>query len=273
METLAVSIIIPTFNPNKYLYECINSLENQTFNKENFEIIIVLNGPKNPYYEIILNYLEVSSFVNKKLIYTNTIGVSNARNIGIINSKGKNICFIDDDDLVSLNYIEGLYKQCDDNAMVISNLKCFNNNINSLHDDYITIAFKKFKDKKKLTILEMRKFLSSSCGKLVPKGMINNARFNTKLTVMEDACFMFKISKDIKQTYLADETVIYYRRIRNASVSRKQKSVLKIIQETILFIKCLIANLLNNQFFRYNYILLFMQISASIKYMLKKIIR
>ena len=273
MNELKISVIIPTFKPTKFLFECLNSIEKQTFSKQYYEVIIVLNGPKENYISLVEDYLNNSTIINKKLIYTNQIGVSNARNIGIDNAQGENLCFIDDDDIVSLNYLNGLLKNTGKHGIVISNLKCFKKDLNNLKDDYISIAFEKFKNQRELQKLELRKFLSSSCAKLIPVDVINELRFSSKLKVSEDACFMFSISKNINIAYLADEDVIYYRRVRRASVSRSIKSNREIINDTFLFIKCLLKSILVPEFYKYNFILFFVQIGANIIFMLKKIMR
>lgn len=46
---MKISIIIPTYQPKSYIFECFNSLVNQSCSKNYFEFIIVLNGDKEPY--------------------------------------------------------------------------------------------------------------------------------------------------------------------------------------------------------------------------------
>ena len=48
-----ISVIIPTYTPKEYLWECLDCLEQQTLNKDSYEVLIVLNGTKEPYFSLI----------------------------------------------------------------------------------------------------------------------------------------------------------------------------------------------------------------------------
>ena len=139
---------MPTYRPKEYLYECIQSIYAQTFTNQLFELIIVLNGCNEPYYSNIKAYIEKhhDQGINIRMVQTDMGGVSNARNIGLDNAKGQYIVFVDDDDILSSNYLVGLYSKADDSSIVVSNEKTFvldesGNKI--LNDDYISRAYNK----------------------------------------------------------------------------------------------------------------------------------
>ena len=102
------TIIIPTYQPGEYIYECLGSITKQTLPAADFETIIILNGPKEPYYTQIKEYVDKYDSHNFTFIYTNVPGVSNARNVGLDNAKGEYITFVDDDDIISSEYLEEL---------------------------------------------------------------------------------------------------------------------------------------------------------------------
>ena len=54
---MKISVIIPTYKPKEYIWECLDSLKSQTFDKKEFEIILILNGCKEPYYSEIDKYI------------------------------------------------------------------------------------------------------------------------------------------------------------------------------------------------------------------------
>ena len=123
---MEISVIIPTYKPQDYLWECLDSLDAQTFPKEKFEVILVLNGCDEPYKSQIERYIEEhKKALNIKLIHTLQGGVSNARNIALDHAEGKYICFIDDDDYVSPSYLQELYSKASDDTIVISNTYYF----------------------------------------------------------------------------------------------------------------------------------------------------
>ena len=222
-----ISIIIPTYKPGSYLKDCLESINNQTMNKKCFEVIIVLNGVIKPYIECIYNLTKMYDF-NSVVITTETPGVSNARNIGLIRAQGEYVCFIDDDDKISPSYLENLYYKATPNNIVASNVKAFYNNSNKTENDYIASAYKKLINKNSpLSVFKGRKFMSSSCCKIISRRIIQDVRFDTNLKIGEDSVFMAKISKKVKSIVLSDSSAIYYRRLRARSASRVKQPILK----------------------------------------------
>lgn len=222
-----ISIIIPTYKPGSYLKDCLESINNQTMDKKCFEVIIVLNGVIKPYIEYIYSLTKMYDF-NSVVIPTETPGVSNARNIGLIRAQGEYVCFIDDDDKISPSYLENLYYKATPNNIVASNVKAFYNNSNKTENDYIASAYKKLINKNSpLSVFKGRKFMSSSCCKIISRRIIQDVRFDTNLKIGEDSVFMAKISKKVKSIVLSDSSAIYYRRLRAGSASRVKQPILK----------------------------------------------
>lgn len=101
MESIQLSVIVPVYRAEKYLHRCLSSLV--TSSKE-VEIIIVNDGSPDSSEPIILEFLTSNS--NMKYIKKENGGVSSARNLGILNSTGRFITFVDADDFVSDNYYD-----------------------------------------------------------------------------------------------------------------------------------------------------------------------
>lgn len=105
MENDLISIIIPIYNVEEYIEECLESIQKQTYT--NIEVILVDDGSMDNSVAIAqCKFLDDDRF---KLIHQENAGISVARNNGISNSKGKYIVFVDSDDWVSPDYIEYLY--------------------------------------------------------------------------------------------------------------------------------------------------------------------
>ena len=222
-----ISIIIPTYKPGSYLKDCLESINNQTMDEKCFEVIIVLNEVIKPYIEYIYSLTKMNDF-NSVVIPTETPGVSNARNLGLSRTQGEYVCFIDDDDKISPSYLENLYSKATPNNIVASNVKAFYNNSNKTENDYIASAYKKLINKNSpLSVFKGRKFMSSSCCKIISRRIIQDVRFDTNLKIGEDSVFMAKISKKVKSIVLSDSSAIYYRRLRAGSASRVKQPILK----------------------------------------------
>lgn len=101
-----VSIIIPIYNVENYLEECLNSIIEQTLNE--IEIICIDDCSTDNSYKILERYKNIDSrFVILRNI--KNIGPGPTRNIGIKLARGDYIGFVDSDDYISLNYFESLY--------------------------------------------------------------------------------------------------------------------------------------------------------------------
>ncbi|NOJ76356.1 glycosyltransferase family 2 protein [Empedobacter stercoris] len=226
---MKVSVIIPTYKPGSYIEECFDSLLKQNCSLDLFEVVVILNGEKEPYYNNIENYL-LKSGLYYKLIYTDKKGVSNARNVGINYSQNKAeyIIFLDDDDKLSYSFISDCIAKANPHNVLIGNCKTFIDNDENGHeyeygDDYITKCFEKNKNKE-YNIFRYRSFFSTVCAKMIPLKIIGLTRFDTRYKLGEDALFCFSISKDIDKCVLVENDSIYYRRIREGSASRSKLS-------------------------------------------------
>ena len=108
---MKISVIVPTYKPQAYLWECLDSIYNQTFPKSDYELVLVLNGCNEPYNTQILDWLSKHKDLNVQFFQIDTGGVSNARNIALDNARGEYVTFIDDDDLISTAYLKELYEK------------------------------------------------------------------------------------------------------------------------------------------------------------------
>lgn len=97
-----VSIIVPIYNVEKYLDECIVSLVHQTY--KNIEIILVNDGSPDKSDEICAKWAERDERI--KIIQKENGGLSDARNAGLAKVTGEYIFFVDSDDWISINTIE-----------------------------------------------------------------------------------------------------------------------------------------------------------------------
>ena len=106
---IAISIIIPVYNVEKYLRECLDSILNQTF--QNFEIICVDDGSTDKSLEILQEYKRKDDrFVILQQRYS---GAGSARNNGIRLAEGKYIQFLDSDDYFEPTLLEEMYNHAE----------------------------------------------------------------------------------------------------------------------------------------------------------------
>lgn len=260
---IKISVVIPTYKPKDYLFDCLESLGKQTIDKRLFEVIVVLNGPKELFFDKISDFLSNMEF-GSKLYYSEIIGVSNARNIALDNIESDYVAFIDDDDIVSAGYLEGLFSLADNKSIVISNAKTFKVDINHTGKDFTGLAYDSCKNRNRISVLRGRHFFSTCWGKLIPISVICKTRFENKLKNGEDSVFMVEISRNISDVIIASGEVIYYIRVRDGSASRRRRTFIEILKSKYYeFMKYLSFNLRFPP--RYNLIFVSIMIAASLK--------
>ena len=221
---MKISVIVPTYKPQKYLWDCLDSLSLQTFSDKDFEIILVLNGCNEPYNTAILDYMENHPSVQWNYIQTDTPGVSNARNMALDRVRGEYVAFIDDDDFVSPKYLEELYAHASSNTISLCYPFAFSDGEPLKQLPYeITEAYDNYCGKRKMKASGVRKFFSGPCMKLIPISYIGDRRFDVRFKNGEDSLFMFLISDRMKWVDFSSRDAVYYRRFRpNSAVTTKQ---------------------------------------------------
>ena len=105
-----ISVIIPIYNDEKYLEQCLNSVINQTIGLENIEIILVDDSSKDNSFEIAKKYKDryPDNFIIKRLCKNSGSG-GKPRNVGMECARGKYLMFSDADDFFAENAFEAMY--------------------------------------------------------------------------------------------------------------------------------------------------------------------
>ena len=252
---MKISVIIPTYKPQDYLWECLDSLVAQTFPKEDFEVILVLNGCVEPYKSAVEKYIaEKMQGMNINFIHTDVGGVSNARNLALDQVKGEFVTFIDDDDFVSPKYLELLYEKADAETISI----CYPH---AFKDGYVETAvpysmrkvYDDLHNKNNIRISsKVRKYFSGPCMKLIPMNFIQDRRFDVRFKNGEDSLFMFLISDKFKKFAFVSKDAVYYRRYREGSAVTGKRNKKSIIMKGLRLL-CATTNIWIRAPFEYNF--------------------
>lgn len=118
-----LSIIVPVYNVEKYLKQCIESILNQTY--KNLEIILVDDGSKDSSGKIVDDY----AIKDRRVIpvHKENGGISSARNTGLAYVTGEYLTFVDSDDWLDLDMYEKMIEAIEKYSAdcVSSNVKCY----------------------------------------------------------------------------------------------------------------------------------------------------
>lgn len=215
-----VSIIVPVYQVEKYIRQCIESILAQTFT--DFELILVDDGSDDNSGKICDEYAEKDSRI--KVIHQKNCGLSRARNIGMDNASGKYLMFVDSDDYIAPNMAECLYKSItkDNCDIVACNFRYF------FEDD----EKKDFSTENKAEVLSgseifyYRKnernygFWTVACNKIYKAETFKNVRFRCG-KYHEDEFWANDIYRmDIKAASVSD-CLYYYRQRQNSITGNK----------------------------------------------------
>lgn len=216
-ENLLISIIIPVYNAEKYIEQCLNSIKNQTYNY--FEVILVNDGSKDNSENICKKFS--NSDARFRYFVKEHGGVSSARNLGLDNAQGYYITFIDSDDWVDENHLELLVNNIKENNsdMAVSSIKNFNNidtfyfRANTNQEKYL-LNFNKMRKEEFLVNLPKLILAQNSykivVSKLFKKDFIHDIRFEETIIYVNDTQFLFDLYLKMNSiSYINEATYIY----------------------------------------------------------------
>lgn len=207
---MKVSIIIPVYNSEQYLTECLDSVVSQTY--DNINLTLIDDGSSDASGKICDGF--ASSDPRIRVIHTENKGVSEARNTGISESNGDYVCFIDSDDRVAPDYIEYLLNLLEENNADISVCQ---------RED----ARRKLKETKTLTDNQscMNAFVKTGeidsvvWGKLYKRHLFDGVFFPAGKRY-EDEFTIYKLIAKTNRIVIGSEPKYHYRKNENSFMNR-----------------------------------------------------
>ena len=245
MHQELISIIVPIFNTEKYLHQCLNSISNQSY--ENFECLLINDGSTDASASICREY--VAKDARFRYFEKENGGVSSARNLGIERSGGAYITFIDSDDWVEFDYLEVLYSAIIQETadISVSSYRTYEMSKNR----WLFHAFERVKHQKVFSRQELMNqlvFLDSIDGsfrfvscKLVRKSILAGIWFNESTHLGEDMEFWFKLYLIAEKSVFSNRDTYVYRRDLNDSRYATLKHIKSDVQQRLNFIAFLRA--------------------------------
>lgn len=205
---MLISFIVPVYNTELYLEECLDSILNQNISHDEYEIICINDGSTDGSSEILHNY--ASKYHNLVVIDKANGGVSSARNAGIDVAKGEYIWFFDSDDVLKSDSLLSLKSIITENKVDRIRVGMFIFNGDASH--YI--------DDNELKI-NSNATDSNVCSSLLSRSCIckHNCRFNTDLAYCEDSVFMFEINSHIPTLFVVNKPLYLYRNRENSAMT------------------------------------------------------
>lgn len=227
-----VSVIVPIYNVEAYLRECLDSAVNQTL--KNIEIICVDDGSPDNSVDIVMEFAEKYDTI--KLIRKENGGLSSARNAGLDAASGRYVYFLDSDDYIEPDMLQKLSDRADRDSLDIvyfnTRLIFESERVKELNQNYVDYYTRRHDYPGVKTgqtmFAQMRKnreFFPSVCLQMFRRSLIeeNQLRFYDGI-IHEDNLFSFKCMI-LARRVAYDSREYYHRRMHGDSIMTASKSI------------------------------------------------
>lgn len=223
-----ISVIINVFNDEKHLGKCIESVVNQTY--KDLEIIIVNDGSTDNTLAICESY----SDDRIRIISQNNKGLAFSRNVGIDNSNGEYLYFIDSDDFIEPDTLEYLYNLSQKYNADFTTCK-----VMTIHN----YDFKKENNEEKVEILSNKEMLgkillrkdraTETWNKLMKRELFDNLRFEDR--IINDMAFSHKLVMRTDNIVFGNQVKYYYVK-HSQSITARKSSLERLIDIYKVFV-------------------------------------
>lgn len=230
MKESLVSVIIPVYNSEEYLDQCLTSVIKQTY--KNIEIILIDDGSSDRSLEIIEGHAKADARV--KILRKKNGGVASARNCGVKHSSGKYIAFVDSDDFLDDNYISHMIKVAEKDRVDV--VQCnyriaFGKQIKK--PDQVERKKEFTKDESVKSMLYQAEISSALWGKIIKRELFEGVSF-PEGKVHEDLYALYYVLKKTEKTIILGEYLYNYRLRQNslihASFSKHTLDILDVLE-------------------------------------------
>lgn len=224
MDNFKVSVIVPVYNASQYISRTLDSIIAQDF--DSFEIIVVDDGSTDNSLEIINRCLDDCK-ISHKVIHQENAGVSVARNVGIDESQGDYLVFVDADDYVSNNHLSSLYNGKTDFSLTLyakkegnklTNLDTYSQDMISTHD---------------FIKMELNMQITFNFFQLMYKADIikdNNVKFTPGTVYGEDTEFAHKALNYGNEIAINNEVTYYYVQHQDSAINTTEYKRFDIVE-------------------------------------------
>lgn len=205
MKKPLVSILVPVYNVEAYLRQCLESIINQTY--DNLQVILIDDGSTDGSYSIMQDYAKNDSRI--EIYHQVNQGVSTTRNHLLEKVKGDYVLFVDSDDWLELNAVETITNIQQEGNYDIITFQMGANDQNVAKYDRETAI---------MHFLEHKTFRGSLWNKAIRAALFSGLAFNQSISYGEDALMTWQILQRVNSVKLIPNRLYNYR-MNSASLS------------------------------------------------------
>ncbi|GET45348.1 glycosyltransferase family 2 protein [Capnocytophaga felis] len=228
---MKLSIIIPVYNTEKYLEDCVSSLFDQHIPQGDFEIILINDGSTDGSLQICNQLSEKHE--NICVIDQENKGQSVARNVGLKQAKGKYIYFIDSDDYLNSGYLGDFLKIIDDNNLDFLGFQLYHTS--ERYTPYIKTEVLKIEvEGDGMNIIDNHNYYNGSCWFIFEKAIAENLSFEEG-RVCEDVIFTTELLLKVKKGRVYKNRIYGYFTNNDSTIKTKNPERLRKINNDMFY--------------------------------------
>ena len=237
-----LSIIIPAYNVESYVNDCLKSCFDQEFDSSEFEIIIINDGSTDSTLQIVNDFISLNKKPNVRLISQENKGLSETRNVGLALAKGDYVWFVDSDDWIAEKAIESLFNLISEHPQ--TEVVVLNSMLRKDEEAFVI-------DRKLSTITSNGKYVydnsyiypySGAQFYVYQKDFLTRNKLSFKKGIYFEDCLFTPLVLGCAQNCTFYSTVAYHYRLRSNSITTSSISEKK-LSDSIVVAEELIASL------------------------------
>lgn len=229
---MLISIIIPVYKVERYIHECIQSVLKQDF--YDYEVILVNDGSPDNCPQICDDY--AAKYDQIKVVHKCNGGLSDARNVGILNASGNYVTFLDSDDYLSDYNVLRAFSEIDSVGDLDIIIYSIINNHSCKKEKKIPDYITKMNDAQEVIIALIKEncFFENACAKFINrKFILKNELFFEKNILHEDFEWILRMCMYVKRIKIIDKKIYYYRNNTNSIMGNISLKNIQDLRNTI----------------------------------------
>lgn len=223
---LALTLLIPCHLGEDWIETCLDSVLRQTISRTLFELLLVINGPRDRALELAESKLSKAPGLNYRILLLDLPSLSNARNVAIREARGRWLTWLDVDDSISPNFLEELLLAARPGVVPLAQVIDVSHEDGDQSRSAITTQILDLEPGVHEPDLLWRPLTFAAC-KLVESDVLATRSFDVHLRSGEDVAFFGPLFADNKLRFdntPAHNGATYFRLVRSGSMSRQEPS-------------------------------------------------
>ena len=221
-----VTAVIASHRGEKWLARALTTLACQNLAPQDYEILVVLNGPDAGSSQIVDDFRNAQPDLTVRTVHTSQPGLSEARNLAVRSARGNHLTYVDDDDWVSPGYLPGLLAAAAPGMIPVAHIADVSNGGSPDYESFYGRTTLRSAGAV-LSAEQVGAVLQVNAGKLIPTAVARSTPYLTSLRSGEDTVFwatLFARTEFMVRVVGLEDDCVYFRTVRPGSMGQQPLS-------------------------------------------------